>query len=212
MVHIKKSRNKLRVREIVSFLEKKERAHDKIISSSRPLVRVCANAIKLLHYGDVAGAKKILKQLEGGLRKLPKADASWNYLLAPIYQEVVEAKIVLAAIEHWPLPDYKKLKVNPQVYLLGLCDAVGEFRRQLVEELKAGNLKEAEYYFDLMADVYEKISVIRFSNSVLPNFKRKQDVARGQLEMARSEMLRAKPNALPDLPDRASRGLKGRGR
>ncbi|MFA5108284.1 MAG: hypothetical protein WC492_01995 [Candidatus Micrarchaeia archaeon] len=191
MAHMKKSKNELRIDEIIKMLEKNEKAHDEIISKSRPLVRMCATAIKMLHYGDIASAKKELEALDKGLAKLPASDEKWDYLLAPIWQEVVEAKLLLAAIEHWPLPDYKKLKVSPQVYLLGLCDATGEFRRQILEELKAGRTKEAEYYFDLMGDLYEQISVIRFSNSVLPNFKRKQDVARGQLEIARTEMLRA---------------------
>lgn len=187
-----KSKVNLRINEIVRTLEKKETAHDKVISKSRPLVRKCATAIKMLHFNDVAGAKKELVELERGLAALPKFGGSWDYLLSPIWQEVVEAKLLMAAIEHWPLPDYKKMKVTPEVYLLGVCDAIGEFRRQMLEEIKSGRIDEAEYYFDLMQDVYEQISIIKFSNSLLPNFRRKQDVARGQLEHARSEILRAK--------------------
>ncbi|PIT84646.1 hypothetical protein COU37_01840 [Candidatus Micrarchaeota archaeon CG10_big_fil_rev_8_21_14_0_10_45_29] len=176
---------------IIKELEKKEEAHDKIISSARPLVRKCANCIRMLHCGEIENAKKELASLEKGISSLPKGGGSWEYLLSPIMQEVVEAKLFLAAVEKKPLPDYKKLKVSPQVFLLGLCDAIGEFRRQMLEELKAGNEANAQYYFSLMNGVYEQISVVRFSNSVLPNFKRKQDVARGQVEMARSELLRA---------------------
>jgi len=187
-----KSMTNLRIEEIVATLEKKEKTHDEIISKSRPLVRKCANAIKMLHYGDAAGAKKEIEELDCAMAKLVKFGGSWDYLLEPIWQEVVEAKVLVAAIERWPLPDYKKLKVPPEVYLLGLCDCIGEFRRQMLEEIKAERLKEAQYYFELMQDTYEQMSVIRFSNSVLPNFRRKQDVARSQLEQARSEMLRAK--------------------
>lgn len=188
----KAHKNNLKIGEMVSHFEKKEKAHDVIITNSRSLVRMCANAIKMLHYGDMEGAKKELETLERELKKLPGQGASYDYLLAPIMQEVVEAKLLLAAMEHSRLPDFDEMGVEPQVYLLGLCDAIGEFRRQMLEELKGGNGKEAKYYFELMADCYEQISVIRFSNSVLPNFRRKQDVARGQLEMARSEMLRAR--------------------
>jgi len=187
-----KSKVNLKIGEIVKILEKKETAHDKVISASRPLVRKCATAIKMLHFDDVGGAKKELTELEKGLSKLPKFGGSWDYLLNPIWQEVVEAKLLMAAIEHWPLADYKKMKVPPEVYLLGVCDVIGEFRRQMLEEIKAGKIEEAEYYFDLMQDLYEQISVIKFSNSLLPNFRRKQDVARGQLEHARSEIMRAK--------------------
>lgn len=187
-----KSKLNLRVEEIVKALEKKERAHDEILAKTRPLVRLCANAIKMLHYGDVAGAKKEIAQLDAGVAKLPKFGGSWDYLLEPIWQEAVEAKLLLAAIERWPLPDYKKLKVPAEIYLLGLCDCIGEFRRQMLEEIKSGRIKGAEYYFDLMQDSYEQTAAIRFSNSILPGFRRKQDVARSQLEQARSEILRAK--------------------
>ncbi|MFH0927335.1 MAG: hypothetical protein V1822_02035 [Candidatus Micrarchaeota archaeon] len=186
-----KSKLNLRINEIVRELEAKEKAHDSVISKSRPIVRKCANAIKMLHFQNVAEAKKEIESLEKELAKLPKFGGSWDYLLEPIWQEAVEAKLLVAAIEHWPLPDYKKLGVPASVYLLGLCDCIGEFRRQMLEEIKAGRAKEADYYFELMQEAYEQMSVIRFSNSVLPSFRRKQDVARGQLEHARSEILRA---------------------
>ena len=186
-----KSKVNLKIEEIVSTLEKREKAHDGVIAQTRPLIRRCANAIKMLHFQDVAGAKKELEALDKGIAKLPKFGGSWDYLLSPIWQEAVEAKLLVAAIEHWPLPDYKKLKVPPEVYLLGVCDCIGEFRRQMLEEIKSQKVEEAKYYFDLMQDCYEQISVIRFSNSVLPNFRRKQDVARSQLEHARSEIMRA---------------------
>jgi translin len=189
--HKKKPKNELKISSIVEDLEKQEKKHDLVIANSRPLVRNCANAIKCLHYGDVQAAKNELETLEKGLKKLPKiGDKDSHGMLEHIYQEAVEAKLLMAAIEHWPLPDYKKLKVTPQIYLLGLCDLIGELRRQMLEQLKQGDGKEAKYFFELMEDIYEQLSVIKFSNSLLPNFKRKQDVARIQLEQARSEILR----------------------
>ncbi len=185
-----KPRVDLHLPAIISQLEEREAAQDVILSSSRPLIRLCANAIKLLHAGEIGAAKKELAALEAGLSKLPRADARWDYLLSPILQEVVEARLLLAAVQRKSLPTYLSLKVPPQVYLLGLCDAIGEFRRQMLDALKRGNAKEATYYFDLMNDIYDQLSVVRFSNSLLPNFKKKQDVARHQVEQARSELLR----------------------
>ena len=186
-----KPKNNLKITQIIKELEKNEKSHDKVIAASRPLVRNCANAIKSLHYGDIASAKKEFFILDKGLKKLPKlGESDSDYLLSHIYQEVVEAKLLMAAIEHWPLADYKKLHVTPQVYLLGLCDLIGELRRQMLEQLKNGKGSEAKYFFELMEDIYEQLSIIKFSNSLLPNFKRKQDVARHQVEQARSEILR----------------------
>lgn len=180
----------LKLSVIIKQLEARESAHDQILAASRPLIRLCAMAIKLLHAGEMAAAKKELAALDAGLAKLPPANAEWDYLRSPILQEAVEARLLLAAVQRKPLPHYQQLQVPPQVYLLGLCDAVGEFRRQMLESLKRGDRRAAAYYFDLMNDIHDQLSVVRFSNSLLPNFRKKQDVARHQVEQARSELLR----------------------
>ncbi|VVB56753.1 Uncharacterised protein [uncultured archaeon] len=187
----KSSSPDLGLASIIPLLEKREADRDKVITATRPLVRHCALSIKQLHSGEVKEAKAELDKLDSTLASLPSADASFEYLFEPIWQEMVEAKLLLAAVEHKPLPSYSKLGVPPQVYLLGVCDAVGEFRRAMLESMRHGEKKEAHYYFDLMNTVYDQLSVIRFSNSLLPNFKPKQDQARHALEMARSEILRA---------------------
>ena len=46
--------------------------------------------------------------------------------------------------------------------------------------------------FDAMEKIYEAVEPFQFSNSILPNFRRKQDVARRQIEQARSEILYSK--------------------
>jgi translin len=179
----------LKLGKVIRRLEEQEKAHDIILSSSRPLVRNCASAIKLLHSGELEEAKKEIAALDKGLKSLPNSDSRWNYLLTPIMQEMVEAKLLLSSIERKRLPTYEELGVSAPDYLLGVCDAIGEFRRQMLEELKRGRRKDAEYYFDLMQAVYDQLHAIRFSNSLLPNFKKKQDVARHQVEQARSELL-----------------------
>src|SRR3989338_3016730 len=97
--------------------------------------------------------------------------------------EVKDAKNELAGWEELGMPF--------EPWLLGCCDVVGEFRREMLEMLKAGKKKEAEKYFGMMEAVYDELVPIRFSNSLLPNFRKKQDVARGQVEQARSEIVRA---------------------
>ena len=181
----------LGLESIIPLLEKQEASRDKVIGASRPLVRHCANAIKMLHNGEIKEAKAELAKLDEEMEKLPASEPEFEYLFEPIWQERVEAKLLMAAVEHKPLPGWKELKIPPQVYLLGLCDAVGEFRRAMLENLRNDNYGEAHYFFEIMSQIYDQLSVIRFSGSLLHNFKPKQDSARHALEMARSEILRA---------------------
>ncbi|MFH1095857.1 MAG: hypothetical protein V1728_06590 [Candidatus Micrarchaeota archaeon] len=182
----------LGIADIIPILQKREQSRDQVIGASRPLVRHCATAIKMLHSGEVKEAKAELALLKKEMDALPLSEPEFEYLFEQIWQEMVEARLLLAAVEHETLPTWKEMKIPPQVYLLGVCDAIGEFRRQMLERLRHDEYDEANYYFELMSQIYDQLSVIRFSGSLLPNFKPKQDQARHSLEQARSEILRAK--------------------
>ena len=102
---------------ILPLLEKREKARDEVIGASRPLVRHCALAIKQLHAGEVEEARSELAVLEKELKGLPAAEADFEYLFEPIWQEMVEAKLLMAAVERKALPTYSALGVPPAVYL-----------------------------------------------------------------------------------------------
>ena len=175
--------------QIIAELSGREADQDKVISEVRKIIRDCANSIKLIHAGKTEDAKKLVSQIDKKVKALPKTPYT-EHLLSQLYQEIVEAKVLLAVIQKKPVPSHTELGVDIEVYLTGLCDVVGELRRQMLEELKAGKKQDATYYFDVMSGVYEASIPIRFSNSILPNFRKKQDVARIQVEQARSELLR----------------------
>jgi translin len=175
---------------IVRELERREKEQDGILGSTREIVRHCANGIKLLHAGDIAGARK---EIASARKKIaPFAETkSFEYLLEQPYQEIAEATLLLCAVEKKPLPGWEELGMPFEPYLLGLCDLIGELRREMLECLKRGDAKGASRHFDLMSAIYDELLPVRFSNSLLPNFRKKQDVARSQVEQARSELVRS---------------------
>ncbi len=68
-------------------------------------------------------------------------------------------------------------------------DVMGELKREILEELRRGNLKKAENYFNKMRLIYDDTRSLRFAEAVLNGFRRKQDTARIQVESAGSEIL-----------------------
>jgi translin len=176
--------------KIIGMLKKQEKAQDEILVLTRELIRDCSMAIKCIHNKEMKEAEDRIKNVDGLVRKLKGLDEDFEYLTLQAYQEYTEAKVLLAIIERKEIPGYQELKIPFKAYLLGLLDCIGELRREMLEELKGGNKQDAEYYFESMSDVYEATLPVRFSNSLLPNFRRKQDVARLQVENARSELLR----------------------
>jgi translin len=179
----------LGIDRIAKMLSEKERKLDIVLSENRKIVRSCSNAIKAMHAYDMKTAREHLAEAGKNLKALSPYAEDFPGQLNHIYQEYAEAQIVLSAIEQKRIPGYGKLKLPPIPYLLGLLDAVGELKREMYESLRRGNKHEAEFYFRMMEEVYDELLPLRFSNSVLPEFRKKQDSARHQIEQARGELL-----------------------
>ena len=179
----------LGIEEIEKVLMKKEEQFDKVHVKNREIVRSCSNAIKAIHAKDMNEAKKHLKAAESELSAIEKIAGEFPEQLNHIMQEYVEAQVVLSAVENKKIPSFKELGANEIAYLNGLLDATGELKREMYEALRKGDKKLAEQYFKMMEDIYDVLLPLRFSNSVLPEFRRKQDIARIQIEQARGELL-----------------------
>ncbi|MEM4359135.1 MAG: hypothetical protein QXT45_01235 [Candidatus Bilamarchaeaceae archaeon] len=175
--------------EIEKKLMEKESALDKLLVKARETVRECSSAIKAIHSRDLKTARAHLKEAEKGVQVLTKMKSEFPAQVGHVLQEYAEAQITLEAIERKRIPHYKELGVEEVPYILGLLDAVGELKREMYESLRRGERKEAERYFSLMEEIYDTLLPLHFSNAVLPDFRRKQDAARMQIEQARGELL-----------------------
>jgi len=180
----------LEINEIEKRLMKKEEAMDHINAVGRLIVRSCSNAIKAIHARDQKTATMHIKEAEKELKKFLQYEKDFPVQINHILQEYAEALIVLSAVSRKKIPSFEELGINEVAYLNGLLDAVGELKREMYEALRRGEKDEAKRYFALMEDIYDSLLPLRFSNSVLPDFRRKQDVARMQIEQARGELLR----------------------
>ncbi len=170
-------------------LNKKEKTMDMLIPSNRTAVRYCANTIKSIHARDMKGAKENLKKATQLLNKVKKHRAIFGKQVDHVYQEYVEARVLLAITEKKEIPSFKKLGSPVVPYLLGLLDCVGELKREMYDHLRKGERKDAERYFHKMEWIFHELMHLKYSNSVLPEFRRKQDIARIQLEQARGELI-----------------------
>jgi translin len=173
-------------------LKKKEASQDALLRLTRELVRECSVGIKLVHSKDMQAAEVQKKKAHELLLKIKKLEKGFEYLVDQSYQEYVELVLLVSIVKREEHPTHESLKLPFGPFMTGLLDCVGELRRQMLEELRAGNKNDAEYYFEVMSRMYEATLPLRFSNSILPNFRKKQDVARMQVESARSELLRSR--------------------
>lgn len=177
------------IRNIEKKLTEKEEAMDQINSIGRIVIRACSNAIKALHAKDEQAAAAYLEEAGNGLGRLVRFRELFPLHINHVLQEYAEARIVFEAVSKKRIPELDELGVSEVAYLNGLLDSIGELKREMYEALRRNDRKEAERYFGLMENIYDSLLPLRFSNAILPDFRRKQDIARMQIEQARGELI-----------------------
>ncbi len=177
------------VETISKYLTGKQKSFDEVMALVRNVVRNSAQAITLLHNNESEKASKIVKTSSGMVENLKKFDHAFDYHAKQAYQEYAEAKIFLNIKMHHEILSYKETGVDQESYLMGLMDVVGELKREILESLSENKLRDAEAYFKSMREIYDSTRSVRFAEAVLNGFRRKQDVARMQIESAGSEIL-----------------------
>lgn len=176
-----------------------ERKRDKVMELSRNAIRLAGRAITLLHARKSAEAKGVMAQLKLEMGRLRKVEKGFEYYSMQAHQECVEALAFYTLLSEHRIVSRKDVEEGSVAYLLGIMDLVGELRREATEALIAMRVQEATSYYLYMKGIYDATKAMRFASSVAPEFRRKQDVARIQLESTASELL-------------ATRALAGKGR
>lgn len=128
---IKNIFNKLR-----KDVEKIDKIREEIILKSRPIIKESKQAIYLLHKNNLKEAKKSLEIAEKEINVLKKLinenqnvdTGSYNIAL----QEFVEAITYYYFVSENRLISNEELNVDPENFLLGLCDLTGELSRRAV--------------------------------------------------------------------------------
>ncbi|MCL4388410.1 MAG: hypothetical protein M1564_02480 [Candidatus Marsarchaeota archaeon] len=172
-------------------LERKQQGMDRILQRSREMVRMASKAITLMHANRMDDAASMISEMDSQrdeMLKMSKEDGMEFYSVQPL-QEYVEAKALFRIINDGSIPLAEGLGVPQEPYVLGLMDVVGELKREILESISSGRGELADAYLAKMKEIYDSTRGIRFSDSVLPGFRRKQDVARAQIESAWSDIL-----------------------
>lgn len=166
----------------------KQKRFDAVMDRSRELIRLAGVIITKLHNGDTAGAAKGLSQAELFSKELSKC-RDFDYNTKQAQQEYSEAKIFFTIKQAGRIPALKEVGTDGEAYLMGMMDVFGELKREIIGALSEGDVKSARSYYAIMVEMFDATRSIRFAEAVLQGFRRKQDVARIQMESASSELL-----------------------
>jgi len=146
-----------------------------------------------LHDGrDIEGEIGVIQQETHDLVRWIDRHAAADAALAhDALQESVEASLLYALHRSESLPTPAELRVEPESYLSGLADVVGEIRRLILHELSTGNVAAAEEKLTMLEDLYRLLLRFETTRAILP-LKPKQDSARGILERTRGDVTMAR--------------------
>ncbi|MGC8710002.1 MAG: hypothetical protein ACP5RF_00070 [Candidatus Micrarchaeia archaeon] len=176
------------ISNITRELEALQARQEAVFSTSSRVIRLAGQMITAMHNKDYTLAKSLKRAIEKEMGNLSRVEKGFEYYSMQAHQEYVEAIALFTVLTSSNLPDAKSLNENSIPYLLGIMDLVGELKREAIDELRSGDEKGASAHYEIMKGIYDSTLHMRFANALLPNFRKKQDVARIQLESIAAEL------------------------
>lgn len=165
-----------------------ETSRDNVMQLSRELIRLAGKSIALMHAQGPGSAEEMLSNLKKMKNALSKAEKGFEYYSMQAHQEYTEAMVLHGILLGKKIPRMAEINETEVPYLLGLMDVIGELKREAIESIRRGRVPDAEAYYSIMSDIYDSTLHMRFAGSILPDFRRKQDSARIQLEGVMNEL------------------------
>jgi len=191
---------------IEAHLRQRELRREELYQRARRLRRLAQSTMSRIHADQavppaVAEVRRDLAELADWLRREGRGDEG---LAFDALQEGVEGVLLAAVLTGTPLPGPSDLGVDPEPYLLGLGDVVGEVRRLVLDRLAHDDLAGAETRLALMDALTRDL--LRFDTTrAIVQLKPKQDTARSLLERTRGEVVMARLHLRAHVPSGAAR-------
>lgn len=180
------------VDKIEKSIDNKDKTREQALKSSRDIIIGCRKAIQCLHQNNKKDAKKHIKNSSEKLMQLQDLTKDYSDLYHAGFvenaaQEYVEAHCLYNIMHGKDLPDPDEIQTTYSAYLLGLCDVVGELRRNALDFIRKGDDSKANECLDMMEKIYGAIIRFDYPSALVP-IRRKQDIARGLIERTRGEL------------------------
>ncbi|PSN90092.1 hypothetical protein B9Q09_01865 [Candidatus Marsarchaeota G2 archaeon ECH_B_SAG-C16] len=153
-------------------------------------IEECGTVISLLHRGRIEEADRLLSSVKKRVGLITKLCTEHPILLRlPVVRdanmEYVEAVCYYFFLTEGRVPPYTSFKVEPDEYILGLADLVGELRRRCLDLIRMGKLELASKTFDQMVETYEYIWRFEYPKKLVKGLRHKIDIDRKLLEDTR---------------------------
>ena len=184
------------IESIAGRMEATNQAREAALSTSRGLIRLCANAIRAIHRHEWETAHALLAEADQAAAELRSRLAGNPTIMHAGYtqdalKEYAEAHLTYAMVRHQELPNADTIGVEPASYLNGLAEAASELRRYILDGLRKGDVETGERLLGTMDDVYSLLVTIDYPDAVTGGLRRTTDALRAVLERTRGDFTAA---------------------
>ncbi|MHA1735762.1 MAG: haloacid dehalogenase [Candidatus Thorarchaeota archaeon] len=174
-------------------IERDDSIRENILPKAREAVRKCSDAIKEVHRGNFNTAERLIEEAHRIVVSATEmADQSRflskSRILETAWQEIAEASNVLSLLRDGTYVPPEDLGIPTRPYLTGLADTVGELRRAALDALRNQELLRTEQLLSLMENILDELHGLDFPSALVPDLRRKCDVARGLVERTRGDV------------------------
>jgi len=156
--------------KLKSDFEKSIMERESIILVSREIIQLSKKIISFIHNNQPKEANVVKKQIVAKVKGINKKEhfSNPNYSIA--MQEYIEAIMLLEYAKTGKVLSYEKINCNPNEYILGLIDFVGELQRRSVLEISRGNEKELPKIYKDVTKIYNDLLNYSFRGNIRKKF------------------------------------------
>jgi len=179
--------------KIYEILKEKEELREELLSLTRKINRLSARSTRKIHQGKIAEAEMLINEallLNSKLRKYKeKLPEMFHTISYTCQQELAEAIGLLRIIQKKTIPGPEEMDIDPEPYLTGIADLIGELRRYALELLKKKNLKEVERILEMMERLFDELIIFDLPEKMIPGLRKKIDSARAIIDRTKSHYI-----------------------
>lgn len=177
-------------------IENDDGVRENVLPLARAVVRKCSESIKETHRGNFEEAAKLLAEAKESVENAASSRKGSKFLsssrsLDTAYQEMAEAANLLSLLKDGVYAPPKKYGIPSRPFLTGLADTVGELRRAVLDALRNDDVERANVLSRFMEEILDELGTFDFPNALVPDLRRKCDVARSIIERTRGDLTTA---------------------
>jgi len=181
---------------LIKEFDKLNDIREQSLKLSREIIKACSKSIRNIHRNNLDEAKQHLDEANKNYQNLRTSLENIPELRFAGYvndseRELIEAFLVFEFENTNSLLEFSSMNVSASNYIQGLGDAIGEWRRKVLDHLRKLEIEEGEKYLAIMESSMDIYNELDYPDALTGGLRRYADTARAIIERTRSDITNA---------------------